>query len=137
MDIDNRFNVIDQDENNYTVIADGEKKYSIGLFKDIKSLNVYRLCCLLNGQHKQIDFLQKSVKRQQASNEECSKYIEEVNKENEELKESMNNLYNYFTQWFEEERGMYYDDFDEWWCNISKGETKFKNGYDEKGIKNE
>lgn len=32
------------------------------------------------------DWLKKSIKRQQLSNEECSKYIEEVVKENEQLK---------------------------------------------------
>lgn len=32
------------------------------------------------------EWLKKSIKRQQLSNEECSKYIEEVVKENEQLK---------------------------------------------------
>ena len=32
------------------------------------------------------ELLKKSIKRQQLSNEECSKYIQEVAKENEQLK---------------------------------------------------
>lgn len=32
------------------------------------------------------EWLKKAIKRQQSSNEECSKYIEEVVKENEQLK---------------------------------------------------
>lgn len=35
---------------------------------------------------KENEWLKKSIKRQQLSNEECSKYIEEVVKENEQLK---------------------------------------------------
>ena len=33
------------------------------------------------------NWLKKSIKRQQSSNEECSKYIEEIVKENEKLKQ--------------------------------------------------
>lgn len=38
------------------------------------------------------EWLKKSIKRQQASNEESSKYIEEVVKENEQLKERISEL---------------------------------------------
>lgn len=38
------------------------------------------------------EWLKKSIKRQQSSNEECSKYIEELVKENEQLKEKISEL---------------------------------------------
>lgn len=41
---------------------------------------------LLNKKEKENNWLKKSIKRQQSSNEECSKYIEELVKENEQLK---------------------------------------------------
>ena len=41
---------------------------------------------------KENEQLKKSIKRQQLSNEECSKYIIEVAKENEQLKASNNEL---------------------------------------------
>ena len=40
----------------------------------------------MNGLDETNEWLKKSIKRQQLSNEECSKYIEEVVKENEQLK---------------------------------------------------
>ena len=38
------------------------------------------------------EWLKKSIKRQELSNEECSKYIKEVVKENEQLKKEVENL---------------------------------------------
>lgn len=38
------------------------------------------------------EWLKKSVKRQQLSNEECSKYIEEIVKENEQLKQRIKEI---------------------------------------------
>ena len=38
------------------------------------------------------EWLKKSIKRQQSSNEECSKYIEKLVKENEQLKEKISEL---------------------------------------------
>ena len=45
----------------------------------------YTIKATMNGLDEN-EWLKKSIKRQQLSNEECSKYIEEVVKENEQLK---------------------------------------------------
>lgn len=47
----------------------------------------------LNNLSDKNEHLKKSIKRQQLSNEECSKYIEEVAKENKQLKEQVEDLY--------------------------------------------
>lgn len=61
---------------------------------DISVLNRHydkyaNVCAKLQEENKQ---LKQSLKRQQSSNEECSKYIEEVAKENKQLKEQINDI---------------------------------------------
>ena len=52
-------------------------------------------CCeLLNKLSEENEQLKQSLKRQQSSNDECSKYIEEVIKENGELKKEVKQLKN-------------------------------------------
>lgn len=46
---------------------------------------------------------------------------EKLYKENEQLKLEMDNLFNYFAKWFESERGVYIEEFIEFWENIKKG----------------
>lgn len=48
------------------------------------------------------NWLKKSIKRQQSSNEECSKYIEEVVKENEQLKSTIMEMEDYLGRLEEE-----------------------------------
>ena len=42
--------------------------------------------------------------------------------ENKELKEQLNNLFHYYCEWFEEERGVYPGDFAQAWQSIADGE---------------
>ena len=51
--------------------------------------------------------------------------------ENGQLKQSEDNLYTFFIQWFEEERGIYQEEFCEWWNAIQKGKTKFNEWEDD------
>lgn len=57
--------------------------------------------------------------------------VNSLSEENEELKQSEDNLYTFFIQWFEEERGIYQEDFCEWWNAIQKGKTKFNEWEDD------
>lgn len=50
---------------------------------NVNILQIVEIANKLSNENKQ---LKKSIKRQQLSNEECSKYIEELVKENEQLK---------------------------------------------------
>ena len=52
-------------------------------FNGMECRHILELMNSLNDENEQ---LKQSVKRQQLSNDECSKYIEEVAKENEQLK---------------------------------------------------
>lgn len=66
----------------------GEDEYTGTVFENGKILKTPDVVYLLNKLSKENEWLKKSIKRQQSSNEECSKYIEEVVKENEQLKSS-------------------------------------------------
>ena len=60
--------------------------------------------------------------------EDADKFIDLINgliEENEQLKQSKDNLYTFFIQWFEDERGINQEEFCEWWNAIQKGKTKF------------
>ena len=48
----------------------------------------------------------------------------ELEKENEQLKTQMENLFNYYAKWFEEERGIYIEEFDSWWKSLKKGDVE-------------
>lgn len=64
----------------------GEDEHKGLVFDNGKILKTTDVVYLLNELSNENNWLKKSVKRQQLSNEECSKYIEEVVKENEQLK---------------------------------------------------
>lgn len=64
----------------------GEDEYTGTVFENGKILKTTDVVYLLNEIWNENEQLKKSIKRQQSSNEECSKYIEEVVKENEQLK---------------------------------------------------
>ena len=53
---------------------------------------------------------------------EQSEDIIRLENENEELKQKMDNLFNYFREWFEVERGIYSEDFTELWKTIQNGD---------------
>lgn len=61
---------------------------------------------------------------------DCYELLNELADENEQLRQSEDNLYTFFIQWFEEERGINQEEFCEWWNAIQKGKTKF-NGWEE------
>ena len=47
-----------------------------------------------------------------------------LEKENEQLKQGMDRLFNYFAKWFEEERCTYIEEFIVLWESIQNGEIK-------------
>ena len=51
-----------------------------------------------------------------------SNAFEGLLQENKELKEQLNNLFHYYCEWFEEERGIYPGDFARAWQSIADGE---------------
>ena len=51
-----------------------------------------------------------------------SNAFEGLLQENKELKEQLNNLFHYYCEWFEEERGIYPGDFALAWQSIADGE---------------
>ena len=57
--------------------------------------------------------------------EACEK-LNELNDENKKLKDEQERLFQYFSQWFEEERGIYYDEFIELWNSIKNSENSEK-----------
>lgn len=64
----------------------GEDEHKGLVFYKGKILKTTDVVYLLNELKEENEWLKKSIKRQQSSNEECSKYIKEVAKENEQLK---------------------------------------------------
>lgn len=70
----------------------GEDEHKGTVFDNGKVLKTTDVVYLLNKLSEENEWLKKSIKRQNSSNEECSKYIQEVAKENEELKKEVENL---------------------------------------------
>lgn len=64
----------------------GEDEHKGTVFDNGKIMKTIDVMYLLNKLSNENEWLKKSIKRQQSSNEECSKYIEELVKENEQLK---------------------------------------------------
>ena len=66
----------------------------VGILEDdVKELYGYKsICDRLNKLAKENEQLKKSIKRQQGSNNECAKLIEEQQKENEQLQKENRNL---------------------------------------------
>ena len=74
----------------------------------------------MNELHDVNEHLKKSIKRQLGSNEECSKLLNELLKENEQLQLQMLRLYNYFEDYFEDT--MSPDSFSEMWDIVKESE---------------
>ena len=70
----------------------GEDEHKGLIFDNGKIMKTIDVVYLLNKLSNENEWLKKSRKRQQLSNEECSKYIEEVVKENEKLKQRIKEL---------------------------------------------
>ena len=68
---------------------------------------------MLNQYYMENGFLRKSVNRQQSSNEECSKYIEEVVRQNNQLKRDKDRLMGYLFRY----KGLDKDDVDDFILN--------------------
>ena len=54
----------------------------------------------------------------------CIRKMNELADENEHLKQSMDKLFDYFQKWFEEERGVYIEDFIMLWNGIKEGDVE-------------
>lgn len=70
----------------------GEDEHKGTVFDNGKIMKTTDVVYLLNKLSEENEWLKKSRKRQQLSNEECSKYIEEIVKENEKLKQRIKEL---------------------------------------------
>lgn len=70
----------------------GEDEHKGSIFFNGKIMKTIDVVYLLNKLSNENEWLKKSRKRQQLSNEECSKYIEEIVKENEKLKQRIKEL---------------------------------------------
>lgn len=70
----------------------GEDEHKGTVFDNGKIMKTIDVVYLLNKLSDENEWLKKSIKRQQLSNEECSKYIEEIVKENEKLKQRIKEL---------------------------------------------
>lgn len=70
----------------------GEDEHKGTVFDNGKIMKTIDVVYLLNKLSNENEWLKKSRKRQQLSNEECSKYIEEIVKENEKLKQRIKEL---------------------------------------------
>lgn len=70
----------------------GEDEHKGSIFFNGKIMKTIDVVYLLNKLSEENEWLKKSRKRQQLSNEECSKYIEEIVKENEKLKQRIKEL---------------------------------------------
>lgn len=65
------------------------------IFDNGKIMKTIDVVYLLNKLSNENEWLKKSIKRQQLSNEECSKYIEKLVKENEQLKSTIMEMEDY------------------------------------------
>ena len=80
------------------------------------SIDAQKLCCVLNELNDVNNHLKRSVKRQQSSNYECSKLIEEQQKENQRLIKMLDNVANFMKK---QNKDVPLDDFVEWWNTIA------------------
>lgn len=92
-----------------------EKRYTIktqdDLFGVVDNYSADKVC-VINGIRTEIEA------------EWLCKDMNTLNDENEQLKQSMDNLFDYFAKWFEEERGIYIEEFSEMWDTIKIGENE-------------
>lgn len=109
--------IFEQNGNYHTVIDTVEEVPLIMLEFKENEFGAYacfhRIIDMLNQYYMGNEFLRKSVNRQQSSNEECSKYIEEVVRQNNQLKRDKDRLIGYLFRY----KGLDKDDVDDFILN--------------------
>ena len=80
------------------------------IFDNGKIMKTIDVVYLLNKLSNENEWLKKSIKRQQLSNEECSKYIEKLVKKNEQLKSTNMEMEDYLGRLEEEIIQVYLND---------------------------
>ena len=80
------------------------------IFDNGKIMKTIDVVYLLNKLSNENEWLKKSIKRQQLSNEECSKYIEKLVKVNEQLKSTNMEMEDYLGRLEEEIIQVYLND---------------------------
>lgn len=111
-----RFTVKPQD--NYFGVTDNLTEDKVNVVNGIRTeIEAKWLCDLLNE-------LDEKWIGEFSLRETLQLELERVEKENEQLKQGMDKLFDYFAKWFEEERGVYIEDFIELWKSIQKGDVE-------------